>query len=513
MDSLSAPDTMEINIENFGPIIEGRLDLRPLTVLVGPSNTGKSYLAVLIYAMHKFFGGHSTGASRRHLRQFRSFRIGKQQLSEKLRTDLRLLEQRILSPDQENERDRTYLLSDSVMDAMRAGLEAQAVNLTNEINRCFGISASKKLIRIHSRNKARVILGKYHSFSNTRFEYDLTIGKKTTAFRALTPREFPIRIDASDRSQLERWRRVEERILFDVDLAEEYWQFSAQRLLSTLTSYLVPDMLGPLNMPAFYLPADRTGVMHAHNVVVSALIERATMAGLRPATETPMLSGVMADFLEQLIDLDRTSRRRQKRSHKLAMQMEEAILDGLVRVEESPATGYPRFTYMPKGWEESLPLMNASSMVSEVAPVILYLRYMVGIDNLLIVEEPESHLHPALQVEFTRWLAAIVRLGIRVIITTHSEWILEELANVVRRSELEHPARKEMEFGQFYLKKSQVGAWLFEPSGRTQGSRISEIELGSAGLYPSGFESVAAALHNEWANIEGRIGGRNGRNS
>ena len=31
------------------------IDLRPLTVFVGPSNTGKSYLAILIYALHRFF--------------------------------------------------------------------------------------------------------------------------------------------------------------------------------------------------------------------------------------------------------------------------------------------------------------------------------------------------------------------------------------------------------------------------------------------------------------------------
>ena len=140
--------------------------------------------------------------------------------------------------------------------------------------------------------------------------------------------------------------------------------------------------------------------------------------------------------------------------------------------------------------------MNASSMVSELAPVVLYLRHVVTRDNLLIVEEPESHLHPAIQVEFTRQLAALVRRGIRVIVTTHSEWLLEELANIVRRSELpedDAPA----------LRPDQVGAWLFED--RRNGSVVSEIGLDDSGLYPSGFDDVAAALHNEWADIASRI--------
>ena len=64
------------------------------------------------------------------------------------------------------------------------------------------------------------------------------------------------------------------------------------------------------------------------------------------------------------------------------------------------------------------------------------MRHLVRPDDVLIIEEPESHLHPAMQVEFTRQLAGLVRAGIRVIVTTHSEWVLQELANLVRVSAL-----------------------------------------------------------------------------
>ncbi len=78
--------------------------------------------------------------------------------------------------------------------------------------------------------------------------------------------------------------------------------------------------------------------------------------------------------------------------------------------------------------------MNSSSMISELAPVVLYLRHIVQPGEVLIIEEPESHLHPAMQVEFIRQLAGVVRSGIRVMLTTHSEWVLEELANLIRLS-------------------------------------------------------------------------------
>ena len=40
-----------------GPIAEANIDLRPLTVFVGPSNTGKTYFATLVYALHGILDG------------------------------------------------------------------------------------------------------------------------------------------------------------------------------------------------------------------------------------------------------------------------------------------------------------------------------------------------------------------------------------------------------------------------------------------------------------------------
>ena len=240
--------------------------------------------------------------------------------------------------------------------------------------------------------------------------------------------------------------------------------------------------------------------MHAHRVMVSALIGSAPMAGLRPDGRTSMLSGVLADFLEQLIQIDSPWPLRRPSKRDLSAGIEETILGGQVHVERSPVIEYPSFTYRPGGWKDNLPLMNASSMVAELAPVVLYLRHIVEPENVLIVEEPESHLHPAMQVEFTRQLAALVDSGVRVIVTTHSEWLLEELANIVRRSALPESERSNVA-----LRPEQVGAWLFKPKRRPKGSVVTEIRLDDSGLYPSGFDEVGAALHNDWADISSRM--------
>ena len=42
---------VEIAVKNFGPIAEANIDLRPLTVFVGPSSTGKTYISLLTIAL------------------------------------------------------------------------------------------------------------------------------------------------------------------------------------------------------------------------------------------------------------------------------------------------------------------------------------------------------------------------------------------------------------------------------------------------------------------------------
>lgn len=230
------------------------------------------------------------------------------------------------------------------------------------------------------------------------------------------------------------------------------------------------------------------------------------MAGVRPSARAPMLSGVLADFLEQLIEIDRPPYRRRKSRNDHASRIEDAILGGSVRVDRASTTGYPHFTYQPEGWKEGLPLMNASSMVSELAPVVLYLRYRVGPGNVLIVEEPELSLHPAMQVELIRQLAALVQSGIRVIITTHSEWVLEELANIVRRSRLPSGEREKLEHGDCALCPDQVGAWLFKKKNRPKGSVVEEVKLDDeSGLYSTDYDEVSESLYNENVNIFNRI--------
>ena len=70
--------------------------------------------------------------------------------------------------------------------------------------------------------------------------------------------------------------------------------------------------------------------------------------------------GVLGDFLEQLINFGEP-----RGQEHLAANLEKQMLQGAI-LTKSSETGYPMFSYQPQDWKDELPLMNASSMVSEL---------------------------------------------------------------------------------------------------------------------------------------------------
>lgn len=248
--------------------------------------------------------------------------------------------------------------------------------------------------------------------------------------------------------------------------------------------------------------------MHSHQTVVASMVSRAPLTGLGSDVSVPNLSGVLADFLVQLLSLgSRHSNQTAKREPRVKNNIENRILLGAIQTDLSDAD-YPSFFFQPRGGQEQLPLMNSSSMVSEIAPIVLYLRQVVAIGDVLIIEEPESHLHPAMQVELVRQLAAVVKSGVRIILTTHSEWVLEALANLVHLSDVEDAKRPESLKEEPALDQEEVGVWLFEQQPDRLSSRVKELPLDvDLGGFASGYDRIARQTYNRWADIENLLHG------
>jgi hypothetical protein len=148
---------------------------------------------------------------------------------------------------------------------------------------------------------------------------------------------------------------------------------------------------------------------------------------------------------------------------KLADFLEKEILRGTVSFETAELR--EELLFQPEE-NTKLEMPIVSSMVKELAPLVLCLRYLVERNELLIIDEPEMNLHPAAQVEIAEFLAMLVNAGLHVLITTHSPYIVDHLANLMQAAKHEDPdSIKEM----FYLERTEafipqekVSIYLFE---------------------------------------------------
>ena len=87
--------------------------------------------------------------------------------------------------------------------------------------------------------------------------------------------------------------------------------------------------------------------------------------------------------------------------------------------------------YIPRGTGIRLTMDQSSSAVRSLLDMGFYLRCVARKGDLLMVDEPELNLHPKNQRRIARLFARLVNLGIKVFITTHSDYIVKELNTLI----------------------------------------------------------------------------------
>ncbi len=87
--------------------------------------------------------------------------------------------------------------------------------------------------------------------------------------------------------------------------------------------------------------------------------------------------------------------------------------------------------YVPKGKRLKLGMDESSSSVRSLLDIGFFLRHVAQLGDLLIVDEPELNLHPENQCRVARLFARLINLGLKVFITTHSDYIVKELNTLI----------------------------------------------------------------------------------
>lgn len=500
--------TLTISAKDFGPIIEGTVELKPLTVFVGPSNTGKSYLATLIYAlMEAKDRGPIHPSIRQSLmpwtipsRHFMAIPDVVGEKNEEVAAAIYAWVQTVKKEDGEQHEIPFPSFPPQVQSlahrAVESVLRATVEVFHKELERFHG-----EIADFSRRSSGEPNL--HIALEQDCPALDLSIGVRNGQLCEMK-KHFDL-----DKSK----SRIHAEMIEELRLESESGQrtnqdwFMCAGLVATLVIDALNGLIGDFRGSCFYLPAARSGIAHGHKIIASTLVRQSPFAAIRPL-EVPTFSGVIANFMGYLLTMGQD--RREKLTPDLAGGvdfLERAVVGGKVNLEESELP-YPEISYEPfagQPYTGKFFLRQTSSMVSELAPVILFLKYLVRPGDLLILEEPEAHLHPASQRRMAQGIVRLVNAGVRVLITTHSDYFLNQVNNLMRIEYASDPWLEQAGFERAdCLKHADVGAYVFHWDDAAGGSRVEQLAIRrDVGIDDQEFGKVVNEQYEETIMVEG----------
>ena len=151
----------------------------------------------------------------------------------------------------------------------------------------------------------------------------------------------------------------------------------------------------------------------------------------------------------------------------------------------------------------TIPLTAAASSIKELSPLSLLINKFSVKGVSILFEEPEAHLHPSRQVKLADLLACIISAGGHLQVTTHSDYLIKRLNNLMKLSLLKDkisPSDFEKLLKAFKIKEeyllavSNVHAYLLEEQSDGS-SRIIAQEVGRDNSIP--FESFYSVIEDD----------------
>ena len=468
-----------VEMKNFGPIADGRIKIKPLTLLIGPNNSGKSYAATLIYSLFRAFY-YSLPIHRRlyfelDSRDFLDILSMKEisELEEKGKIEIPLERffhkflQRIYEETLSNEIIRSYACP--LKDLIRIGEKSFLLRIDKD-SYDINLECNDNMLKIKE----------YPQLSKKAI---VRISKRVGGFYRLV--------------------KEGDKISHAIDLEiEDSPEILLDILTDRISTYFLSDIPEGTLTPCYYLPAARSGILQGHRALAANVVRNAPLAGIE-RMEVPEFSGVVADFISTLIELP------EKRGplYGLAQECERELIGGAVIMKKPEKYRYPEIQYEYQ--KMKIPLHRASSTVSELGPLFLYLKYIIEPGSILIIEEPEAHLHPENQRILAKYMVKLIKKGVYVMITTHSDYLIDQLSNFILLGKVPTEKRSAYEYSaEESLNVDEIAAYVFTYDEKVGGNRISEVEITEEdGISQEEHMRIVNALYDETVRLQRDLGG------
>ena len=456
---------MEVTINNLGPIKkETLIDVKPLTVFVGPNNAGKTWTA---YALSALFGVRSW-------REYINFYLNNDTIRPYPSLDKAILQlldfgsARINLVDFFNEFGNYYFKNVGILErkwlqdflgSSDAKFNDMTINVafkedTDRIIKNIISYGFKASFFIQKDGKALLNLLKEKNNPDILFYTSNSDISNNISKNSDTRERFP-KNAIEDIIISNVFRIISRSVYFDI------FFFPSERISfpDLMQFFMIPSKMKSIRSNKMDNNSERDP--NASEVDDIKIIISDPIFGLINLLERTMHEGSHSKRLREIEDNGDI-----EAYLKLAEILEKEILQGNVDYSEPEPNLIRELIFKPiDSTDISLDIPIASSMVKELSPLVLYLRYIAGKRNLLVIDEPEMNLHPEAQAKLIEFIVMLVNSGIQVIITTHSPYIVDHLINLIKAS-----SNEDMENikDKFYLKdinafisKDNVSVYLF----------------------------------------------------
>lgn len=382
---------MKFQFEKLGAINKAELELGNLTIICGKNNTGKTYVSYAIYGF--------------------------------LRTWSKLVGVEIKSSRE---------IIDSLLKNGKFNFNLEQL-----------VKKNPDLINNLSKDYTQLVIPKIFSahedyFSATQFHICLNYNpsyKNQLQFSLVTP-EFEKILKAfkeEDSTILEITLSVEDEKLTPTPLDIKDF------IDNVLSKVLLGDYLA---FSPFILTAERTGISLFYqeldirkNVIVEQQklgksfavdsLFRIINNNTVPQYALPIEHNI--EFVRDIFDIHSKKTSPLLKEHPELTKDLKNLLGGEIKVTNDQIF----FAFKQARKNQTIPLYLSSSTVKSLLDLNFYIKHIAKKGDILFIDEPELNLHPANQRKMARLFVRLIKAGIKVFITTHSDYIIKELNNLI----------------------------------------------------------------------------------
>lgn len=403
---------MSFVFKNLGPVTEAELEIRDLTIISGRNNTGKTYL---VYALYGFMERLNQLISRGYLDPFFDSHF-----------------QRFASLSIDDLADRLFFDEHMEWQINMSSLVEEQRCLVREISQAFSKYELRRVFNAPgSLLKSASIDARIELPLSDHLDITLDLFGNRWLGLSYDGKNASMYVTSSEPEEEEE---EEEEEYYTIERSDITTLYSHLLLRGVFHSYFRPFILPSTrhSAPLFIGEFDYARSQWAHEKVQERTDKNDTTASSGQKSRRSL--GSYALPIHDNLNFNRSiSLRAEWRDNKPLSEFPEDI----EQMMEGYFTSKDRRLHFTSSENNSLdfeiPLHLASSSAWEMSNLYFYLGYHLGSSrsHFLIIDEPESHLDTANQIQFARFLARLVNSGIKVLITTHSDYIVREINNLI----------------------------------------------------------------------------------